>query len=86
MNIKLINLLKICIDTINDHTLEKIEREECFRIMEAIINIMHTENNNTVPDLDVLELIVKELDILHPLSFLSVNSVTFFIVKSWVTL
>ena len=79
-------MLKICIDTINDHTLEKIEREECFRIMEARINIMYTENNNTVPDLDVFELIVKELDILHPLSFLSVNSVPFFIVKSWVTL
>ena len=82
----IVKLMKVCVNTLNNDSLDKLEREECFRILETLIKIIYTEKVDTTPSEDPIELLMNELDLLRPLSFFNMNSVPFFIVKSWLRL
>ena len=86
MDLSLLKLMKICSTTMNDTNLGMVEREECLRILEKLIDILYRDKIEVLPQQYPIELILQELDILNPKSFLSMHSVPFFIVKSWVRL
>ena len=82
----IVKLMKVCVNTLNNDSLDKLECEECFRVLETLIKIIYTEKVDTTPSEDPIELLMNELDLLCLLSFFNMNSVPFFIVKSWLRL
>ena len=71
----LLKLLKLSSElVVNEHVTE-MERTHVLRIMQTAIDILeHTDTDDYTDDLDFL----------HPVSFLNMSIVPYFICKSWV--
>ena len=81
----LLKMLRICADMLSKNpNLGYIETQECFRIMENIIKTLNDKADISPEKKHVLQKFLDELDALHPLSYMDVKTVPFFICKSWV--
>ena len=90
----LIKLLKVCTNTLsNTPNLQNEEKEECVRIIETIMSIIHQHNNNVsasqslhVPIRDgVMDFLAQDSAILRPVSYIRMDMSPFFICKSWLS-
>ena len=81
----LLKMLKICSDMLSKNpNLGYIETQECFRIMENIIQNLNNKEDLSSEKKHIVQKFLDELDALHPLSYIDVKTVPFFICKSWV--
>ena len=81
----LLKMLRVCADMLSKNpNLGYIETQECFRIMENIIKNLNKKGDESPEQKHILQKFLDELDALHPLSYIDVKTVPFFIYKSWV--
>ena len=90
----LIKLMKVCTSTLlNTPDLQNEEKEECVRIIETIMSIIHHHNNNLsasnslpIPIRDgVIDFLAQNSAILRPVLYIRMDMSPFFICKSWIS-
>ena len=80
----LLNMLKICANILSkNQNLGYIETQECFRIMENIIQNLSNNNNISTDQKHIIQKFIEDLDVLHPKFYIKGKNVSFHIKKSW---
>ena len=91
----LTKLLKICTNTLSKTpNLQQEERDECLRLIESILTIIHHHTINSTkepvsfpPPLhdNVMDFLAQDTPVLRPVSYIRMDMSPFFICKSWLS-